>query len=259
MIAGVLLVALTPLLAQDSSTQKKVLNAEGFDSPLKTNVVDYGPSPFSASPNQAHVKLSCFYFPDFVVKQYDEAQKGVAWLSILRVTDQRVPRCQRSHEAEERIIAGREWSGYFAGAKSHMVFFRGDDGYNGGVPFAVYDSTSGRKVFEDSAYESSLWNREGAESTFDHLTVSTAKGGGVIATYLRVKDVGCDLHQEKTSCWESTRAVLKLKAHSIPTCTGYDNVSDCLESIVAYPVELRLSPHPSIRSVIGPTKCWPVD
>lgn len=42
------------------------------------------------------------------------------------------------------------WSGYFKGVRGNYIFFDGDDGYDGGVPFAIYDGTNAQKLFEDS-------------------------------------------------------------------------------------------------------------
>jgi hypothetical protein len=52
------------------------------------------------------------------------------------------------------------------------VFFHEADGTNGGMPFAVYDSKTGTKVFEDSHYEASMWNRKTESSPFNRLNRS---------------------------------------------------------------------------------------
>lgn len=55
-----------------------------------------------------------------------------------------------------KVIRYPEWVGYFKGAKGNLVFFDADDGINGGMPFVVYDSKTGKSVFKDSYYDSSM-------------------------------------------------------------------------------------------------------
>src|ERR1039458_1247098 len=152
-----LLVLASALSAQGPypTNPKRSLTAP-FDTPLKTSIVDLGPSPYYPGLKAAHIRLSCFYFSDFLVKEYDEGQKGAEWLSIVAIAKEEKPGCKRSHGMAERVIEGREWTGYFKGVKGHLVFFDGDDGYNGGVPFAIFDSVTGQAVFQDSTYDSSM-------------------------------------------------------------------------------------------------------
>jgi hypothetical protein len=69
----------------------------------------------------------------------------------------------------------------------------------------------------------------------------------------------CDLHLEKTSCWERTKKNLDLKGVELPVCSGYIGTSDRVDSALAYPVEVFLLPQPTIKVIAGPVKCWPVD
>jgi hypothetical protein len=122
-----------------------VASADTFDTPLKTKVVDFGLS--SSNPpggRSFRVKLSCWSYPTFMVKEYnDEGEKGARWLAIVPVGKGAVPACTRAHALGEKIIKWPEWSGYFDGVKGNLVFFRADDGTDGGLPFVVYDFNTG--------------------------------------------------------------------------------------------------------------------
>ena len=195
------------------------------------------------------------------MKEYDEGQKGAQWLSIVPITKRNKPACNRSHETAEKVIEGREWSGYFRGVKGHLVFFDGDDGYNSGVPFAIFDSATGQMVFQDSAYDSSMWNRRVKDDPFNQLRVSSRNGESISLKYLRVSEAGCDLHLrgEKEACWDKVKSSLHLQTAQAPTCQGYKGIFDHYSSVIAYPVEVTVSQPPDVKNVAGPVKCWPVD
>lgn len=260
-LSGLLLISLCSA-AQTSRTKLRT-----FDPPLKKKVVDYGPSPYYEDVQNVRIRLTCFYFPGFVVKQYDEGQKGAEWLAILTLKAGTARSCMRSHQAGEKVIepgGGDGWSGYFKGVKNKLVFFDAADGVNGGLPFAVYDSDTGTKVFEDSAYEASMWNiRAGKETPFDHLSAGEAEGGGSQLRYLRVVEADCDLHGEKDRCWQSVKEKPKLKGGPMPICSGYADISERRVSVIAYPVEvsLKIAPNqdPVVTNVAGAEKCWPVE
>jgi hypothetical protein len=232
-----------------------------FDTPLRSSIVDLGPSPYYPGLKARHNKLSCFYFSDSLVKEYDEGQKGSEWLSILPIGKGEKPDCTRSHELAEKVIDGREWTGYFKGVKGHLVFFDGDDGYNGGVPFAIFDSATGQRVFQDSTYDSRMWTRRVKTGPFDRLSVSSATGRPISLKYLRVSEAGCDLHlhTEKSACWDKVKTAFHLQTAQEPVCDGYKGISNHYSSVIAYPVEVTVSQPPDVKNIAGPIKCWPVD
>ena len=123
------------------------------------------------------IKLSCYYFPGFVIKQYDSGQKGAEWLAIVPKTGGSQPVCAAAHGPGEKVIAAPEWSGYFRGVKENLVFFNADNGYGGGLPFSVFDSKTGQKVIADSAYESSMWNQKMNNDPFNHMRVARTEDG----------------------------------------------------------------------------------
>ena len=234
-----------------------VAQTDSFDAPLKKEVVDLGPSPYYRR-QDVRVKLSCYFYQTFMVKEYDEGQKGAEWQAILPIEKGAAPACTRSHAPGEKVIQYPEWSGYFSGAKGNLVFFDASDGTNGGMPFAVYDARTATKIFEDSAYDSSMWNKKVGESPFNQLRIGTTRDGKVVLRYLRVVEAGCDLyHKEKAVCWEQVKKRLELKGTQAPVCSGY--TPDRWESAVAYPVEVFLFPTPARKTISGPVKCWPVD
>lgn len=232
--------------------------ADSFDVPLKRKVVLYEVSPYYPGGN-VRIKLSCFSYATFMVKQYDEGQKGAEWLAIVPTEKGAASRCIRSHAVGEKVITYPEWVGYFKGAKGNLVFFDADDGINGGMPFVVYDSKTGKSVFKDSYYDSSMWTAKVEESPFNRMRITDSPDGQVSLTYLRVTATDCDLHTTKASCWESVRSKLGVMSTRESVCSGYKDVTTRWSSSVAYPVEVFLFPQPSTKNVDGPVKCWPVD
>jgi hypothetical protein len=166
--------------------------AQGFD-PYEKQVVDYGvPKDFPGNPH--HDQLMCFYCRSLMVKQLtNEWNKGALFLSFLRF-DQTRPACVEEHSPAEKVLGYPEWGGYFRGlAKGDLVFFDAEDGQDGGMPFAVYDSKTQKKIFEDNAYYVWMWNQKlrPRPSPFNDIRVRTThdgngvrhpqQGGGVLA------------------------------------------------------------------------------
>lgn len=194
-----------------------------------------------------------------MVKEYDEGQKGAEWLAIVPITSKELPACVVSRETGDKLlgkgVGGDDWVGYFWGAKGNFVFFASADDANGGVFFAVYDSNTGKKVFEDTAYDSPSWNKKARNSPFNRLRITRVQDGPLLLKYLRVVEAGCDLGTDAVACWDRVRPKLNLKSTKIPVCTGYQEYSD--DSIVAYPVSVSLAREPVVTNVDGPVKCWP--
>jgi len=83
--------------------------ADSFDKPSMT-ILDLGPSPYRLPSSQMRKTLTCYVYPSFMVKQYDEGQKGAEWLSILRFKPGNRPACSLSHLGGEKVnsMAGME-------------------------------------------------------------------------------------------------------------------------------------------------------
>jgi hypothetical protein len=258
-LCGLLAIAFS-MPAQNSRSVTVVSAVGSFDAPLKKEVVDFGPSPYYPDPQTApHVKLSCFYFPTFMVKEFDEGQKGAEWLAIVPTGKAEAAlSCTRSHAPDEVVI---EWWGYFKAAKTNLVFFHAPDGQDGGMPFAVFDSRTGKKIFADVAFDSDFLKTQVEVSPFNSLRVSGAQDGAISLKYLRVEAFECDLHlpTERSACWEKIRVQAGLRNRQIPVCTGYERIHSQYASAVAYPVEVFLLPRPIRRTIAGPVRCWPID
>jgi hypothetical protein len=246
-LAAVLLLASFSLAGQQAQSPSKTKPAGSFDTPIKKVTVDFG---LSTEPEKRHV-LVCHYYPHLLVKEYAPYGIGTDWLSMLRSRD-KLPACKRSHERGERIIKYPEWDGFFKGVKDHLVFFDAANPFNGGYSFVIYDSVTGKRLFEDTAYY---------EHDSSRVRVFSTKAGYLLR-YLRVDNVDCNLHADARPCWKKVIAKHALKTDKMPVCTGYDYIAklvgtDKVPSRVAYPVEVTLSAHPTIRAVAGPVKCWP--
>jgi hypothetical protein len=159
--------------------------------------------------------------------------------------------------------------------KDHLVFFDADDGVNRGMGFAVFDSVTGKKIFDDVAKGQLAF----PELHHPHLTLR----------YTRVADGGCNMLKDHAACWNQIKGNLgpdlvepdcrkayENSAHDLangrcevertnkaaciakelPLATEQTNQAT---SVISYPVEVELSAKPVIRPVSGPTQCWPSD
>lgn len=252
--------------------------AASFDKPQFTKTVDLGRSP-SNPPGRpgpgVRAKVSCYFFPSFMVKQVDMGEKGAERLAIVpgKIKDHT---CSRLRDQGEKEINSDEWTGYFMGVKGDLVFFAADDGWNGGMGFAVYDAKTIKKIYEDVA--------------LGDLTFSDAGGREASIAYTRVVDGGCDLPKEQAACWNEIQKKFSLEAAAVPDCkAGYEKSAQAMaegrcsgrtgddpqcrakelaaardqayatSSAVAYPVTVVLGEDPVIKPVAGKVKCWPVD
>ena len=255
-----LLVLLLLLATVNTHASSRAILTSPYDVPLRKDITDLGPS--SSNPpgeRRIRITLSCYLFPKFMVKEYDEGEKGAAWIGMVLTPTPVSSACGTSHVAGEKVIGADEWCGYFRGAKQNLVFLVACDGANGGLPFAVYDARTGKKIFEDSAYDSSMWKDAPTLSHFDRLQVLGGKDQPLILRYLRVIRADCDLHSKDASCWGKVAAELHLHENGPPVCRGYENIPDRTDSVLAYPVEISLSTEPSPKNVSGPVLCWPFE
>jgi hypothetical protein len=241
------------LLVLPSVRMRPASPKDSFDVPLKKTVVNFSPSPY-------HVrnKLSCYLYSTFMVKEFDSGEKGAEWLAIVPTHSSAIPECSQTPATGERLVMDVR-AGYFLGAKGDLVFFRDADGTNRGMPFVIYDSKSGTKLFEDSYYDAVMMGNKADSSPFSRMRVKEGPDGQVSLLYSRVVEANCDLHLEKAACWRQVRQKLELKSTQAPVCTDYKTVTTRWESAVAYPVEVSLFPQPTTNTIDGPVKCWPVD
>lgn len=252
--------------ALGNSALGSVSLADSFDKPLRETVVDVGPSPNQLPSNGWRVKLSCYYYPAFMVKQLNDPGLKGARIAIVPLLNGHPPACRRSHGAEERLI--RKWSGYFKGVKGQLLFLDAEDGTNGGMPFGIFDWKTGKKLFEDSVL---FWNSGPVDPDIEF---SYTPDGNISMSYLRVVEAGCSIPKDEMTCWDKFREKFGSPLATVPKCTGYYPQGEKkwvpgdegvppgeLEtpSAIAYPVVVELFPRPSIKAVAGPAKCSPVD
>lgn len=245
-----LLLLLSSIFAQAGHNSTGV-----FDKPLEI-VRDFGPSPYYAATYHVRKKLTCYIYPTFMVKEYDEGQKGAEWLSILQFEPSNRPSCSLSHLSGEKIIQFEEWIGYFKGAKDSFAFFDACDGTDEGLPFVVYDTRTGRKIFEDSAY---LWSGNYAPASVKSFHIGHDDKQRLVLRYLRVVSADCDLTKDGAACWNQLSAKLGITVSKPPICQGYEHAKEKLTSALGYPVSVVLSEPPQVNAVDGPIFCWPVD
>jgi hypothetical protein len=221
---------------------------------------------------QLKPKLSCFYYPDFMVKQVDLGEQGAEQISILhRAKDQEEPQCLRANVKDEIVIDPRAWSGYFEGVKGYFIFLSADDGYFHGLSFGVFSASDGRKIFEDDQ------KIDKGAITFTIIEalndLNNETDSSIMLRYGRVYVALCSLRTNEKSCWSSIKRITGLTETVPPDCkTDYeaekkaypDNVKeiDSFPSVITYDVEVVLSPRNTALRVIPISKvmeCYPGD
>lgn len=242
--------AIVPAAKAQTKTQPKpapkaasrpTADPAAFDPPLRQVVVKLGKVPMS----DMTAKLTCYYFSSFAVKELDLGDEGAEWFSIVPARSQHFPACTRTHGTAEKIIAGKDWCGYFQGAKQGYVFLSACNAANGGIDFAVYDAKTGRSIFQDSAVDTDTGG----------LTFARAPDGGLLLKYLRVASFDCTLPTEKAACWSRIEASLGLRSAAQPACAPYEAKET--GTVIVYPVEVALSAKPEMRPAGAPVRCHP--
>jgi hypothetical protein len=227
--------------AQSGAPSPAESSAASFDPPVLQRVVNFAHLPRP----QTHGRLTCSYYPAFMVKELDLGEEGAAWFAIVPSPPGRVPACTRKQGATEKLIRGRDWCGYFAGVKKDYVFLNACAAHNSGLDFAIYDARTGRRIFEDTAVDSMAGG----------VQFRQAADGRVLLTYARVAQFRCTLPAEKDACWRQIRGQLGLDRAAMPLCIAYEK--QMTGTVVAYPVEVSLTAKPAIRAVPGQIHCWP--
>jgi hypothetical protein len=218
-----------------------------------------GPSSFDSARDHRVVPLrtdrqgfaagvTCDTYDGFMVKVVDRGEKGAERLALVRFDPRSAPpACDDAAAPGEVVLAS--WSGYFAGARSHYVFFHGDDGWEAGsTGFAVYDVVTGKKVLEDAAVP------DVAAARIDHV------GGGLRMRYRRAWRADCSLLGDPGSCWKKIAALLGLEG-APPACAGAyarEKAPQDDPSVLLYDAEVTLGAsavHP-VNARARP-ECWP--
>jgi hypothetical protein len=175
-----------------------------FDKPVKVLRVPLPPDPDNLG---TRLRVSCFYFTRFVVKEVDFGEVGAQQLSIIPAPGGPGKiACRQANIPGERVVAVKDWSGYFDGAKGDYVVFRADDGSNGGMGFAVYDARTGKKLFDDVVQT--------------QIQAMTPTPSGLTLSYRRVYLAKCSLNAGGAGCWGQIKRATGLTAVTPPDCNA---------------------------------------
>jgi len=149
--------------------------------------------------------------------------------------------------------------------KGDFVFLRAADGSDGGIQFAVYDSRTRKKVFEDAdclmcTNLKKIYGKESPSAPFSRMRIYKVPGGSITLTYMRVEQADCDLRTDTASCWDHVRMEMDVKSVKAPVCFGYAHTPvGELPSMVAHPVFVSPESPPVVKRISGPVLCWGPD
>jgi hypothetical protein len=160
---------------------------------------------------QARPEVRCSYYPDFMVKEIDLGEEGAAQLSIL---PGRNPDCAKKNALNEKIISPDEWTGYFGGVYDDYIFFDAEDGWNGGLGFAVF-TRGAKKLFDDVAKRWAMVSVAAIPGP-----AGIASGRALALRYVRVYGAKCSLAAgDGASCWQKIQRDTGLEGPE-PDCSA---------------------------------------
>lgn len=236
-----------------------------FDKPLREIRT---PLPRDPENPQAKPVLSCFYYPNYMVKQVDIGEKG-AELSIVPywLKENKKPRCVRANVTDEMVF---EWSGYFGGVSGDFVFLVSADGSDGGLIFAVFNAVNASRIFVDSEKVNKY------EIDFVSFTIldypKNDRDSARDLHYRRVYRAPCSLRADEKNCWSLMRRITGLTEPSPPSCAAAyeaerkrspENASSLLTdpSVITYDVEvvLDLGSTIQVKPVSKAIECYPAE
>ncbi|MGA3080038.1 MAG: hypothetical protein ABSD44_01500 [Terracidiphilus sp.] len=218
--------------------------------------------------------LSCFYYPNFMVKQVDLGEKGAEQLSILPywVKDNKEPPCIRANAKDEMVIDSRALLGYFEGVKNDFVFLESADGFDGGSFFGVFNAVEDSKIFFDAA----KWIKNSAEFTslvvVNYPKSDNDNDSALKLRYRRVYRAPCSLRTHEKNCWSLIRKITGLTESLPPNCSAaYEAMEKEYPedakgwktdtSVITYDVEVVLDSGTAIRvtPVSKAMECYPAE
>ena len=237
--------------------------AESFDRPIRTTVVQLGRSSYLMPTNPDQIRLTCFYYSGFLVKQMvDPGLKGSMWVKLLPTSNGIVPECRNSHDPGEWSLADDGW--FFIGAKGRFSFLEASDGEDGAMLTRVVDTTTRKKIFEDSV---SFWHLRRLKSPIEFARTAD---GALLMRYRRSVEATCSIVKGGKACWDKVRTQFGLANAPIPECSGYRQrgarewkigdegvppEAETTPSAIVYPVNVTLSSQPTVKVVGGPVWC----
>jgi hypothetical protein len=161
-----------------------------FDKPLKVVRVAL---PRDKDNPQAKPEVRCSYYPEFMIKEIDLGEIGAFQLSIIPGRD---TACMRKNAANEKIVSPNDWTGYFKGVSGDYIFFDAEDGWNGGLGFAVF-TPDAKKLFDDVAKD---WAMVAAVAPPGPAGIKS--GHALALRYTRIFGAKCSLAARNgDACW----------------------------------------------------------
>lgn len=219
-------------LAGCASGPKSMLYQYGvFDAPAK---IETKKLPKDRLNPQMKPHITCTHYAAFTIKEVDLGEKGAEKLAIMPAG----AKCARETPGEIRI----DMEGYFKGVIGDYIFFDASDGWDGGVPFAVF-APDGKKLFEDSVErgEFALASREGKNLRMRYtrvfhapcsLYLRTAECDGQVTSLTGLGGEGASPATELPDCAAIYDAEIK------KTAPEYVEFLKKSPSVLHYPVEL---------------------
>lgn len=221
-----------------------------FDAPIGVDNTDLPPD--TVNPDAKPV-VNCYRFKGFMIKEVDLGEVGADKIAVLPET----AACEKDSK-DEKAIAD-DMAGYFLGTKGSLLFLQAPDGFNGGVPFVVYDTKTMKALFYDSF--------EGAD--FKAINVD---GDKVTLQYRRNYTASCSLYLDGGNCPAEIRKEAGLAdILKLPDCgPSYDAEKkrtpdfakeiEKLPSVISYEAELTFDGKDTvIKPLPGDITCRPVD
>jgi hypothetical protein len=218
-----------------------------FDAPI---TIDADPLPADKANPDAQPQVNCYRFPGFMVKEVDLGEKGAEKLAI---TPQNAA-CKRDAAKDEKVVKD-DIAGYFLGVKGNFAFFQGSDGWNGGMPFVVYDAKTMKRLFEDSF--------EGE----DFHSIDT-DGTNLTLNFRRSYTADCSLYLDGGDCAARLRKMIGLGGIAkIPECgpayeaekkrtPDYAKEIEQLPSVISYEAVLKFDGKMvNVSPLAGDTGC----
>lgn len=264
LIAGVAALGLAlPPCAQALETPRQ------FDKPVREVHLPLPKDPLNP---QAKTELSCFYYPDMMIKQVDMGEVGAERISVTPVAAGATPpACVRDQAKNELALGEQEgWEGYYLGNKDDYLVLTSADGSDGGEAFGVF-TRAGAKLFMDSSEKMTLVELLPASP---HAGSSPIHDKLLHLRYTRVFRADCSVFEKGAACWRQIQKATGLAEPLPPTCNRVyaeeqkrlpanqrkQFISD--PTVVGYPVEVTLDGK-GIVSPLRPTGkltgCWPAE
>jgi hypothetical protein len=197
--------------------------------------------PISVPDATEHVKLTCAYYPKFMVKELNDPGLKGALITFLPNGPGGASGCTRRRRSEEKVF---DWPGYYGGVKRDLIFLVDADDTDG-LGFGIFDSKTGAKVFEDVV-----------SISHDQLDFVRNANSQTTLRYLRVVTGDCSLPEDGNTCWSKFKEKTGLRLAPMPSCDYHgEDVRD--PSVIEYSVELSLFPKPVVKALASPNKCRP--